>query len=49
MRRNRKILKTLSPVGKSTVRKEVLEAMVYNFSIFSSMSEFPGYDLLSLL
>jgi len=37
LRRNRKILKTLSPVGKSTVRKEVLEAMGYNFGIFSSM------------
>jgi len=37
MRKNRKILKTLSPVGKSTVRKEVLDAMGYNFNIFSSM------------
>lgn len=37
LRRNRKILKTLSPVGKSTVRKEVLEAMGYNFSMFSTM------------
>jgi len=37
LRKNRKILKTLSPIGKSTVRKEVLEAMGYNFNIFSSM------------
>ena len=37
IRKNRKILKTLSPVGKSTVRKEVLEAMGYDFNIFSSM------------
>jgi len=37
LRKNRTILKTLSPVGKSTVRKEVLEAMGYNFNIFSSM------------
>ena len=37
LRKNRTILKTLSPLGKSTVRKEVLEAMGYNFSIFSSM------------
>lgn len=37
LRKNRTILKTLSPVGKSTVRKEVMEAMGYNFSIFSSM------------
>ena len=37
LRKNRTILKTLSPVGKSTVRKEVLEAMGYNFGVFSSM------------
>ncbi len=37
LRKNRKILKTLSPIGKSTVRKEVLEVMGYNFNIFSSI------------
>ena len=37
LRKNRTILKTLSPVGKSTVRKEVLVAMGYNFNVFSSM------------
>lgn len=37
LRKNRTILKTLSPVGKSTVRKEVLTAMGYNFNVFSSM------------
>lgn len=37
LRKNRTILKTLSPVGKSTVRKEVLDAMGYNFNVFSSM------------
>jgi len=37
IRKNRKILKTLSPVGKSTVRKEVMGAMGYDFNIFSSM------------
>lgn len=37
IRKNRKILKTLSPIGKSTVRKEVLDALGYNFNIFSSM------------
>jgi len=37
LRKNRRILKTLSPVGKSTVRKDVLMAMGYNFNIFSSM------------
>lgn len=37
IRKNRKILKTLSPVGKSTVRREVLDALGYNFNVFSSM------------
>jgi hypothetical protein len=37
LRKNRTILKTLSPIGKSTVRKEVLDAMGYDFNIFSSM------------
>jgi len=37
LRKNRRILKTLSPVGKSTVRKEVLAALGYDFNIFSSM------------
>lgn len=37
LRKNRKILKTLCPVGKSTVRRTVLESMGYNFSIFSSL------------
>ena len=30
LRKNRRILKTLSPVGKSTVRKEVMVAMGYD-------------------
>ena len=37
LRKNRRILKTLSPIGKSTVRKEVLEAMGYDFNLFTSM------------
>ena len=37
LRKNRRILKTLSPLGKSTVRKSVLESMGYDFSTFSSM------------
>lgn len=37
LRRNRTILKTLSPLGKTTVRKEVMEAMGYDFSVFTSM------------
>ena len=41
LRKNRRILKTLSPLGKSTVRKEVLDAMGYDFTIFSSMYRSP--------
>lgn len=37
LRRNRRILKTLCPVGKSTVRKEIMEAMGYDFSTFSTV------------
>lgn len=37
MRHNRMILKTLSPEGKATVRKEVLDQMGYDFRYFSSI------------
>ncbi len=37
LRRNRTILKTLCPVGKSTVRKTVLVEMEYDFSVFTSL------------
>jgi len=37
LRKNRTILKTLSPLGKSTVRKEVLISMGYDFNTFTSM------------
>jgi len=37
LRKNRTILKTLCPVGKATVRKTVMEAMGYNYSVFSSL------------
>jgi len=37
LRKNRSILKTLSPVGMSTVRKEVLDAMGFDISVFSSL------------
>lgn len=37
LRRNRTILKTLCPAGKSVVRKEVLDAMQYDGSVFSSI------------
>ena len=41
IRKNRRILKTLSPVGKSTVRQEVMTSMGFNFSLFSSMYRAP--------
>jgi predicted nucleic acid-binding Zn ribbon protein len=37
IRKNRRILKTLCPVGKATVRKEVLDAMGYNYRYFSGL------------
>ena len=37
IRRNRRILKSLSPEGKATVRKEVLDQMGYDFRYFSGL------------
>lgn len=37
LRKNRKILKTLCPVGKATVRKEVMTAMGYDFGVFNGV------------
>ena len=37
IRHNRKILKTLSPEGKATVRKEVLDRMGYDYRYFSGL------------
>ena len=37
LRRNRTILKSLCPVGKATVRKEVLSEMGFSFRHFTSM------------
>ncbi|WP_276373705.1 hypothetical protein [Chryseolinea sp. H1M3-3] len=37
LRKNRAILKKLCPVGKATVRREVLDAMGYDVRIFSSI------------
>lgn len=37
LRHNRSILKTLCPEGRSTVRKEVLDQMGYDFRLFSSI------------
>lgn len=36
-RHNRRILKTLSPEGKATVRKEVLDQMGYDYRYFSGL------------
>ncbi len=47
IRRNRRILKSLCPEGKSTVRKEVLDRMNYDYRYFSSIfkSKFGTYYL----
>lgn len=37
LRKNRTILKGLCPAGKATVRKEVMMAMGYDFTLFSSL------------
>jgi hypothetical protein len=37
LRKNRAILKALCPIGKATVRKEVMVAMGYDMTIFSSL------------
>ena len=37
IRRNRTILKTLCPVGKATVRREVLDKMGFSFRHFTSL------------
>jgi len=37
IRKNRRILKTLSPEGKATVRKEVLDSMGYDYRFFSGI------------
>ncbi|MBV6644275.1 MAG: hypothetical protein KI790_02435 [Cyclobacteriaceae bacterium] len=37
IRKNRRILKTLSPEGKATVRKDILDQMKYDFRYFSGI------------
>lgn len=37
IRRNRKILKILCPIGKSTIRKEELIELGFNFNYFTSI------------
>ncbi|SNT37098.1 hypothetical protein SAMN05421640_3611 [Ekhidna lutea] len=48
IRRNRRILKDLCPEGKSTVRKEVLDRLGYDYRYFSSIfkSQFGPYYLV---
>ena len=41
LRRNRRILKTLCPVGKATVRREVLDALGFNYKVFSGIYRSP--------
>lgn len=48
MRRNRTILKTLCPIGKSTVRKSVLVDLGFDFSSFTSMYLSPNGQLYYL-
>jgi hypothetical protein len=37
LRKNRSILKALCPVGKATVRRDILDAMGYDVRVFSSL------------
>ena len=37
IRKNRRILKTLAPIGKVIVRREILESMGYTFDFFSTI------------
>ena len=42
LRRNRTILKSLCPIGKATVRKEVLDEMGFDFGYHTSFFGKPG-------
>ncbi|MEM8893783.1 MAG: hypothetical protein AAGC88_04335 [Bacteroidota bacterium] len=42
IRKNRRILATLCPQGKATVRKEVLDIMGYDFKHFSGLYKSPN-------
>ena len=48
-RHNRRILKTLSPEGKATVRKEVLDSMGYDYRCFSGLFKSPSKLLYYLV
>lgn len=45
IRRNRRILKSLCPIGKATVRKEVLDTMQYDYRYFSSIFKSPNNNV----
>lgn len=42
MRRNRKILYTLCPTGKATVRKEILDKLKFDFRYFTTIYPTPS-------
>ena len=42
IRRNRTILRSLCPLGKATVRREVLKEMGFDFSLFTSIFPYRG-------
>lgn len=37
IRKNRRIMKTLAPIGKTIVRRDIAESMGFNFNHFSSL------------
>ena len=48
IRRNRTILKQLSPIGKNTVRKELMVELGFNFKYFTSIFKTPNGDVYYL-
>lgn len=48
IRRNRTILKQLSPIGKNTVRKELMVELGFNFKYFTSIFKTPNGDVCYL-
>ncbi len=49
LRKNRRILKTLCPEGKATIRKEVLDHMGYDFLFFTGLYKSPKSSLIYYL
>ncbi len=48
LRRNRTILKQLSPIGKNTVRKELMQELGFSFHYFSSIFKNQAGDIYYL-